>query len=707
MGILWIATVAVTATGPPLTKKRPVTDVYHGVRVSDDYRWLEDGRCDAVQQWSDAQNAHARSVLDRLPHVARIRARVTEILAAETVSYNHVTPAGGKVFAIKRQPPRQQPFLIVMDTVNDAESARILVDPNRIDPKGGTSIDWCVPSLDGKLVAVSLSRSGTESGDVHVFETAGGRPVHEVVPRVNGGTAGGDLAWAPDSSGFFYTRYPRDKERAPQDMAFFQQVYFHRLGTPAEKDRYEMGKGLPRIAEIQLEMDVRTGRLLATVQDGDGGEFAHFLRSPQGRWQQFSKFGDRIVQAAFGGGGDLYLVSRRHAPRGKILRLDGSHLDPAQAKTIVPQGKDTIVTSFWDAPTTLFAGSRLYVIYQLGGPSQIRVFDERGNRLAGPEHLAVSAVGGLAQLGRYDMLFWNGSYTEPGAWHRFRPQTGKTEKTSLSDGSPVHLRDVRVVLELATSKDGTKVPLTVMLPAGARRDGPNPCVVTGYGGYSISITPRFRALNRVLFDQGVIYVVANLRGGGEFGEAWHRAGNLTNKQNVFDDFAAVLEHLVDRGYTTPSKVAIVGGSNGGLPMGATMTQHPELMRAVVSSVGIYDMLRVERSPNGAFNIPEFGTVKNREQFLALHAYSPYHHVKDNVKYPATLFLTGANDPRVDPMQSRKMTARLQAATASSTPILLRTSADSGHGGDTSLDERIEQKADVLAFLFHQLGVRFR
>jgi prolyl oligopeptidase len=230
-------------------------------------------------------------------------------------------------------------------------------------------------------------------------------------------------------------------------------------------------------------------------------------------------------------------------------------------------------------------------------------------------------------------------------------------------------------------------------------------VATGYGGYGISIAPSFRAVDRVLLDQGFVLAEANLRGGGEFGEAWHLAGNLTRKQNVFDDFAAVCQHLVDRKYTSREKLGIVGGSNGGLLMGALFTQHPDLVKAVVSHVGIYDSLRTELSPNGEFNVTEFGTVKNRDHFRALFAYSPYHNVKEGTRYPAILFMTGANDPRVEPMQSRKMTARLQAARADgSGPILLRTTSG-GHGGDTPLDERIAQTVDEFAFLCHYLGVK--
>ncbi len=706
IGVLFGISATVMATDPPTSKKTPVTDTYHGVGVTDDYRWLEDGNDATVHAWSDAQNAHARGILDNLPHVEAIRARVTEIMSAKTVAYYGLAHRDGRLFTIKREPPKQQPFLVVIASTNDADSARVLVDPNEIDPTHGTTIDWHIPSPDGKLVAVSLSKGGTESGDVHIYDVQTGRQVHEVIPRVNGGTAGGDIAWLTDGSGFYYTRYPRGDERPTEDMDFYQQVYFHKLGTPTKQDRYEMGKDLPRIAEIQLDLDGRTGRVLATVQDGDGGEFAHYLRGPEGKWQKFSRFGDKTVQALFGVQDDLYLLTRKGAPRGRIGRIPIAQLDAGTPETVIPEGEDTIVSSFMGAPSIVATDSMLYVTYQLGGPSEIRVFDHKGRSLDGPRQLAVSSVGGLTHMDGDDVIFRNTSFVDPSAWYHFKASTKETVKTSLATTSPVNFTDVRVVREFAKSKDGTRIPVNIIMPRGVRFDGSNPCVVTGYGGYGVSLAPRFRSTIRVLLDQGFIYTIANLRGGGEYGEQWHRQGNLTSKQNVFDDFTAVLEHMIKRKYTSSDKLAIMGGSNGGLLMGAAMTQHPGLMKAVVSYVGIYDMLRVELSPNGAFNIPEFGTVTKPDHFKALYAYSPYHNVKSGVQFPATLFLTGANDPRVDPMQSRKMTARLQAA-GSSAPILLRTSHDTGHGGGTPLKEQIAQVVDVYAFLFNQLGVEYR
>ena len=264
--------------------------------------------------------------------------------------------------------------------------------------------------------------------------------------------------------------------------------------------------------------------------------------------------------------------------------------------------------------------------------------------------------------------------------------------------------DAEVVREMAASKDGTRVPVNILMKKGTKRDGTNPVLLYGYGGYGLSERPRFSVANRVWLDHGGIFAVANLRGGGEFGEAWHRAGNLTHKQNVFDDMIACAEHLVARNYTTPAKLAALGGSNGGLLMGAILVERPDLFRAVVSHVGIYDMLRVELTPNGAFNVTEFGTVKDKAQFDAIYAYSPYHHVKDGTPYPAVLLTTGEHDGRVDPYNSRKMAARLQAATSSGRPVLLRVSADTGHGIGTGLEIRIQESADSDAFLMSQLGM---
>jgi prolyl oligopeptidase len=313
-------------------------------------------------------------------------------------------------------------------------------------------------------------------------------------------------------------------------------------------------------------------------------------------------------------------------------------------------------------------------------------------------------VGGLHCWHGDELLFANTSFLVPPGWYEWEPGLATPHPTALRTTSPADFDDIEVVREFAKSKDGTKIPISILRKKGIKLDGKNPTLLTGYGGYGISLTPAFSSTRRIWFDAGGVYAVANLRGGGEFGEEWHLAGNLTHKQHVFDDLIACAEHLIQRKYTSPDKLAVMGSSNGGLLMGAFLTQRPDLARAVVSRVGIYDMLRVELDPNGAFNTTEFGSVKDEDQFKALHAYSPYHHVKDGTAYPAVLFPCGENDGRVNPAHSRKMTARLQAATGSGLPILLRTTATAGHGMGSSLKDRVAEQTDIYAFLLQELGV---
>lgn len=725
--------------GLPVTKKTPTTDTYHGVTVTDDYRWLEDWSNPEVKAWSDAQNGYARSVLDKLPSVDAIRARVTELESGTSARFYSIHPIPGGLLSLKNQPPKQQPMLVWLASANDPASARVIVDPNTIDASGSTAIDWFIPSHDGKLVAVSMSEGGSESGTVHIFDTATGkeRGGNDVIPRAHGGTAGGSLAWAADNNSFFYTRYPRAGERPEADMDFYLQVYSHTLGADPAKDQYVLGKDFVRIAEVVLETDPSGRWLLCSVQNGDGGEFEHHLRNPKGAWSTLDGFADQIVEANFGDG-DLFLVSRKGAPRGKVLRLtlgsdDATHT-AKDAREVIPEWTGSVATDFF-ANAGLVAGkSRLFVVYQDGGPNKLRMFDLDG-KLAGEVPLPpVSAVDEIVRVTGDQMLLASESFISPPAWFSFEAGASSLTPTKLFQTSPADFSDCEVVREFATSKDGTKVPISIIrkkgiggavgdsyagknkgriilskMPGTDGKPGwelPAPTIIWGYGGYGVNQSPAFSPRRALFLEQGGIFAVANIRGGGEYGEEWHLAGNLTRKQNVFDDFQAAAEHLIDRGYTNHERLAIMGGSNGGLLMGATFTQDPELCKAVVSSVGIYDMLRVELSPNGAFNITEFGSVKNPDQFKALYAYSPFHHVRDGEDYPAVLMLTGANDPRVDPMHSRKMIARLQAADPEGT-FLLRTSANAGHGVGSSLSERIEQNVDIYSFLFHQLGVDYK
>jgi prolyl oligopeptidase len=679
------------------TAREPVTNFYHGVAVVDDYQWLEAATNPAVRDWTRRQNERTRAYFDRLAFHDGVVQELSELIAEESASYGLNDCRDGIIFATRFKPPAQQPVLVRLKSVYPPALRQVVFDPNAWNTNGTTAMDWSTPSRDGRLVAISLSENGSENGVLHFFETETGRALPEVIPGVQYPTGGGSAAWNADGSGIFYTRYPRPGERPDADLHFFQQVWFHKLGTPDSADTYELGRDFPRIAEIELDASEDGQWLLATVANGDGGDFAHYLRSPSGAWRQLTHFDDGIKVIKFGKDAALYLLSKKNAPRGKILHLPLADLDLAKAAVAVPEGQG-VVDDY--APSA----HGLYVAVMEGGPSRLWYYPRnRGSPIEVPI-LPVSAVGGLHCWRGDELLFSNTSFLNPPGWYEWEPGLKKPRATALCMTSPASFDDIEVVREFAISRDGTKIPLSILRKKGIKLDGRNPVLLTGYGGYGVSLAPAFSSTRRIWFDAGGVYAVANLRGGGEFGENWHKAGNLTHKQNVFDDFIACAEHLIRRKYTSPDKLAVMGSSNGGLLMGAFLTQRPDLARAVVSRVGIYDMLRVELDPNGSFNTTEFGSVRDPDQFKALYAYSPYHRVKDGTAYPAVLFPCGENDGRVNPAQSRKMTARLQAATSSGRPILLRTTATAGHGMGSSLKDRVAELADIYSFLFAELGV---
>jgi prolyl oligopeptidase len=692
------------------TPKVPVSSTYHGVTVTEDYRWLEDAASERTRAWTLAQDRRARSYVESLPCYGAVRRRAGQVLNAASVTFGALRRAGPAYFALKDQPPKQQPFLVVLSGLDDLSDERVLVDPNEIDDSGSTTIDWYQPSPDGGLVAVSLSSRGTEDGTVHVYQTASGELTGVTVPRVNGGTAGGSLAWAGDSSGFWYTRYPSPGER-PGDDGFYQEVWYHPLGDSLERDRRELSAVFAddRIAENYLNASPDGRWVMDRVQKGDGGEWQVFARAQTGGdWWLVADAGDKVAYATFGPGA-LYLLSRLDAPHGKVLRLPlraGSTV--ADAVAVVPEADVTIEGP---APSANAEGglavtdTQLWVLDMDGGWSSLRQFDLDGKpgRPAGVP--PSTAVDGLVRLDGHEVAYATESFTEPRSWWRASADS-VARRTALVTTTPLDFSGIEVHRELATSADGTRVPVTLITPRGAPRDGTAPTLLTGYGGYGITLKPRFDPGWLPWLEQGGVLAVAHTRGGGEYGEDWHRAGRLAAKQNVFDDFAACAHLLVESRVTTSERLAIIGGSNGGLLMGAVLTQHPGLCRAAVAMVPVMDMLRDELHPNGAFNAAEYGTVADPELFRAMRAYSPYHNVEDGGAYPAVLLTAGEFDPRVDAYHAKKMTARLQAATSSGQPVLLRVESG-GHGLGSSLDQRVSELADVYAFLFDRLGVGYR
>jgi len=690
----------------PTTAKESATDTYHGVTVADPYRWLENGADPKVHDWALAQDSRTRKYLDGLSQREPIFQQLMRQISATSRSYSGLQIVGSSVFALYNQPPKQQVMIALLTNAADPALARVIVDPNTINPKGTTAIDWFVPSPDGKILAVSMSDNGSEDGALHLFDVATGREVGPPIPRVQYATAGGSAAWRSDSKGFWYTRYP-GPDRPQGEQHLFQQVYFHLLGEDATKDAYVFGKGLPKVAEIAMQTRFNPNIVLISVGNGDGGEFAHFVIEPGGEVKQITHFEDKVVAATVAGDGAIYMVSRKNAPRGQLLKLEPNVVDLKRAILLVPESDAVMLSGGQIGGDPLaVTESAVYVRELMGGPSRVAIYDHGGKARGDLPLPQLAAVDEVDPLNDGTILYSVETYLRPPYFARFDEKTTQSADTKLVQTSPVNFSDVEVVREFARSKDGTSIPLNIIHRKGLTLSGSVPLLLYGYGGYSISETPYFLGANtRLWLDGGGIFVIANLRGGGEFGEDWHSQGALTHKQNVFDDFIAAAEYLVSHRYTNRDHLAIIGGSNGGLLMGAALTQRPELFRAVVSRVGIYDMLRVELDPNGQFNTTEFGTVKNPEEFKALYAYSPYHHVTEGTAYPAIFMATGETDGRVNPSHSRKMVARLQAASSSGKPIYLSIESHAGHGMGSALSIRVNQSADIYSFLFDQLGMK--
>jgi prolyl oligopeptidase len=676
----------------PQTPRKPVVDEYHGVKVSDPYRWLEDTKDPSVRKWVNGQNRFARDFLDKLPAHKAILDRLKKLIDTTGFGYDHVNFQDGKLFALSGD------LLVTVKSADDPDSEKILVDAATVSGKKTAVIDFYQVSPDSKKVAVSISADGREDGTVYVFELEGNKKLPDVVSNVKS-PLGGSMIWKGDSSGFYYTRNPPVGRQPKPGEPTQQLIYYHALGKDTKADTYVWGRDLSPLADTTLNMSSDDKYLLATVTLGwANDQFAHYLIENGGKMRQIGTAADKITSVSFGPDDDLYLLCWRDAPRGKIVRLPLERLDLGAARTIVPESA-AVMQSF------LTLDKNLLVQDRVDGFSKVRVFDLQGKALAPMPVPAESFVSEIVPLENDTVLFLAQSYVSPPAWYECRLGKAKARKTKLITIYPnADFKDYEVVREQATSKDGTRVPMTILRRKGQELDGARPVLLTAYGGYGLTLNAEFEANRLLWLEQGGVLAIGHLRGDGDFGETWHRAGILTKRQNAFDDFAACARHLIERKYTSADKLAIEGASNGGLLMGVALTQHPRLFRAAVAQVGIFDILRHELKGRG-FDVPEFGTVKEHSHFKAMYAYSPYHHVVDETPYPSVLFITGENDGRVDPSDTWKMAARMQVATSSKRPILLWTSENAGH--QIGAGEVISQRADIYAFLLHELGVEYK
>lgn len=686
---LLVAFSAHAAPGtPPQTPKRMVSETLAGVPVNDPYRWLENPEAADVKQWIEAQNTYTESTIGAMPLGKELSARIRE-LAITSTTRSSPTLAGGTLFYFENTPPQPQPVLVAKKWPDG--DTRVLVDLNKGD--GNTAITEYWPSPSGRYLAYGTAEGGSELTTIHILDTSTGKALPDELPWAGGGTAPQALAWDADEKGVTYARFDAPTKDKPL-TGFDAYLAHHVIGQPAAKDTTVFGKGYSPIAEYILD-EGRGGKSTALLaNEGDGGPAEVYLRDGKGEFRKVLGR-DADVRSASWVGDRLFVVTFANAPRGRIVAVDA-------------QGKTTDVLAQGDGAIQKVKplGDGFLVVRSAGPDWWADQYDAKATLVRRvPLPATGVSIGGIAsEKGQDKALITYGGWTTPTHWAEYDGKTG-TLKTIFEVKPAADYSKVRVTRIDGTSKDGSKVPVTVISMDGIAPNGKRPTILYSYGGFGIPVTPGFIGPNLAWLERGGVLAYANIRGGNEFGEAWHEQGQKLHKQNVFDDFYAASQALIDTKWTDTQHLGILGGSNGGLLMGASLVQHPEQYRAVVGMVGIYDVPRHETAfANGPYNVSEYGTVKDAAQAKATLAYSPLHNVKKGTKYPAVLLTTGANDPRVAPWQSRKFAAALQDATMSGQPVLLLTRMNAGHGIGAPFSQRVGNAALSMTFFATELGL---
>jgi prolyl oligopeptidase len=684
----------------PATPVRPVTDTYHGTAVVDPYRWMEDMGSADFQDWLRAQAGHAEKVLAQIPGRDALRQRLTALSAEAGESVSSLQSQAGRLFYLKLEPGRDQPRLYVRTGAQGPQ--RLLLDPTDLPGEPGAhSIDFFTPSPDGQWVALGLSKGGSEDSVLRVLKVADGRFGPERIARAG---LNDRIAWLPDSRRFFYNRLPGPDAQGRQERYNKSAVWLHALGQDEQRDTPVFGWNVsPQHSfEVPDLPYVRTAPgspwLLAEVLHGDAAEHSYYvvrtaeLKGPATPWRRLIAPADGVTQAVLGGQ-QVFALSQQKASRRELLRFDLARAGSAP-RTVLPAG-ETVLRQLEMGPDAL------YVEGLDGGVSRLLQVPLRGAGTA--RAVALPLAGTLREVVPHRGGAWLRleGWAQPAAWWDLA--AGQVRSSALQLPSTLDTSGIESRRVMVRSPDGTLVPLSILHRKGLQLDGERPTILTGYGAYGISMEPRFSAQRLAWIERGGVMAVAHVRGGGEFGADWHRGGWILTKQNTVTDFIACAEYLIAQRYTRSGRLAGTGGSAGGITIGGAITQRPELFGVAQSAVGVSDMLRMELTPNGAPNVAEFGTVQQPEHFRAMVALSPYHRVTDGTKYPAVIVTTGANDPRVDAWMPGKMAARLQAATASGKPVLLRVDFAGGHGMGSGRAQRISETADVWSFFLWQMG----
>jgi prolyl oligopeptidase len=672
-----LSSSAQSAGKAPGTRMDEAKDVYGSVTVPDPYRWLEDQKSPETRAWIDQQNQYSDAFLKTLPGRDGLRKRLTELLKVDVVQSPSLY--AGRYFFYKRLAGQDLAILYVRKGVTGKDE--VLIDPHPLSPDHRTSVNLLDVTEDGTMVAYGVQQGGEDENTVHFRSVDTGKDLDDTLPRARYQ----GVSVTPDKKAVYFSRLEKEGPH----------VYLHAFGTDAAQDKKLFGDGYGPDKGLSATLSDDGRWLLMVVSHGSAATKSEiYVQNVAAAGPIVTVVND--VESRFQprlAGDRLYLETNWQAPNGRILAVDLKNPAKENWKEIVP-ARDSAIDGY------SAVGGKLFVRYLENVQSKVRVFDAEGKpqgELSFPEIGTLSGV-----RGRWDSpeaFFTFNSFVTPPTIYRYDTVKGARSIWS-KETVPIQSGDFEVKQVKYPSKDGTMIPMFVVHRKGIKLDGSHPALLTGYGGFNLSQTPGFSARAAVWVEKGGVYALPNLRGGNEFGEAWHKAGMLDRKQNVFDDFIGAAEWLVKQGYTSPGRLAISGGSNGGLLVGAALTQRPDLFAAVVCSYPLLDMVRYHKFLVAGFWVPEYGSADNPDQFSYIYAYSPYHRVKAGTKYPAVLFITGDSDTRVAPLHARKMTALLQASTASDRPVILHYDTKAGHSrGSTPIGKQIDDLTDELSFLF--------
>jgi prolyl oligopeptidase len=700
-------------TQPPVAPVRPFADNLYGIKVVDPYRYMEKLKDPAVKKWFKQEDAYARDVLGSIPGRKQLLTDIEKYDNSNTVQIENLTVLPPDLFFYEKLKRGEQvPRLYVRRGLSGM--GRLLLDPVRYEKKGGPqwAITYYSPSPDGRHVAVGVSPGGSEQPVLHVIDVATGRETGGTVHEARA------VVWRDDGQSFFYNRLRKLPAGAPPSAKYLKShVYLHRLGTDFSQDPVIFGHDVSSRVAVRpvdfpvIELAPGSHYVVGLLVHGVSRKLSLYV-APRDTvstkhipWKKVADAKDEIAEYYIHGD-DMYLLSRHGAPRGKILHVDLRHPDMAQAQVVLPQrqGKLNMLGTASDAlyvrETNGMISHLLRLPYDGGQPVNIALpypgtlgsIEGNGGVTATDDRLP-GIVFSMTSWARAPQLF---AYT---------PSTGKVTNTHLQPMGPFDKADNLMNREvMAKSYDGTMVPLSIVYRKGTRLDGSNPVALLGYGAYGMTRYPAYMPVMRAWYDRGGILAVAHVRGGGVYGEKWHLAGKKLTKPNTWRDLIACAHYLTDHKYTSPKRLVIIGGSAGGITVGRAMTEQPGMFAAVIDNVGLSNPLRNEFTSNGPGNVPEFGSIKSQAGFEDLYAMDSYQHVRDGVKYPAVLLTTGWNDPRVAPWQAGKMTARLQAATSSGKPVLLRVHYNAGHGYGSTRHQHETQAADSMSFALWQMGI---